>query len=820
MGFLNYADVCSQISACGIIINGSLQVGTEKAIRCKIEGDHEKRGWYRLFELPLSGGDSLITGSFGVWRGDDNGAMKVQISRGEKSKLDHAQLEAIAARQKEDARRAAADLKRQHQQAAAKATRWWAQCGDGGEHPYLNRKGLRGLGLFGARMSKSGNLVIPMGDGHGAISGLQVIYADPKIKEKKGRDKDFTPPGLEKKARWFQIGSPTASGGTILVTEGFATGATLHQATGLPVAVAFDAGNLMPVGQALDKLYRHRAKLLFCADDDYLAKCKKCNKYTLVENPVCSHCGEEHEKINTGSVRAASAAVAVSSGAWVAPKFDADRPVDRKGPTDFNDLHVDPLGGLDKVRVQIEASIAATGWREPAVAARGAQPQGGGERSRLPSMLSIDDAVERFSLVYGGGGTLFDHAEHMLVPKSDVLDILPEHGWRDMRAHKSVVRLSEVGFDPAETDPTILCNLWGGWPTTPKAGQCLVLLELLEYLCSGENNPRDVFQWVLKWLAYPIQHPGAKMRTALIFHGPQGAGKNLFFEAVMQIYGEYGRIVDQSAIEDKFNDWASRKLFLIADEVVARAELFHVKNKLKGLVTGEWIRINPKNVAAHDERNHVNLVFLSNEHQPLVLDKDDRRYTVIWTPDKLPPEFYGMVRDELLAGGIAALHQYLLDLDLGDFDEHTKPPMTDAKRELIEVSMGSAERFVQDWKSGDAGFPFCPCASSDLYTAYLRWCRTEGIMRPRENQQFIAMISKMPGWFKGHKDRYNDLHYTGKTVRCRMVLPSENDLTDAAKSGRRDFRKPDELTQAQWLTECYLAFNEAISEQSPHGAHA
>ena len=92
------------------------------------------------------------------------------------------------------------------------------------------------------------------------------------------------------------------------------------------------------------------------------------------------------------------------------------------------------------------------------------------------------------------------------------------------------------------------------------------------------------------------------MRTALIFHGPQGTGKNLFFEAIMAIYGEYGRIVGQAEIEDKFNDWASRKLFLIADEVVARQELYHVKNKLKSFVTGEWIRINPKNVAAHDER--------------------------------------------------------------------------------------------------------------------------------------------------------------------------------------------------------------------------
>ena len=147
----------------------------------------------------------------------------------------------------------------------------------------------------------------------------------------------------------------------------------------------------------------------------------------------------------------------------------------------------------------------------------------------------------------------------------------------------------------------------------------------------------------------------------------------------MAIYGEYGRIVDQAAVEDKFNDWASRKLFLIADEVVARMELYHTKNKLKSLITGEWIRINPKNIGAYDERNHVNLVFLSNETQPLVLERDDRRYTVIWTPAKLTRDFYQEVLDEIRAGGIAALHDYLLNIPLGDFGTGTEPPMTKAK---------------------------------------------------------------------------------------------------------------------------------------------
>ena len=77
------------------------------------------------------------------------------------------------------------------------------------------------------------------------------------------------------------------------------------------------------------------------------------------------------------------------------------------------------------------------------------------------------------------------------------------------------------------------------------------------------------------------------------------------------------------------------------------------------------IRINPKNMGAYDERNHVNMVFLSNETKPVVLERDDRRYAVVWTPAKLDPAFYETVRLEMEAGGIAALHHRLKTLPLG-----------------------------------------------------------------------------------------------------------------------------------------------------------
>jgi putative DNA primase/helicase len=798
----NYDDVVAQLRSIGLVFE-SLEIG--RLTRCKVEGDRERRGWYALHDFRLANGKLMIVGSFGVWQGAENNAQKIELR---KMEINAEQRMAIKARIAEDRRHAEARRKHEAQRAAMRARAAWGKCAPTwtpaapgsvpiGSNDYLTRKGVR---AHGVRFSARGNLVIPLTDAHGSVHALQVIYHEAAVKKRKGRDKDYWPAGVETRGRFFLIGTP---GPVLLIAEGYATAATLHEATSLPVAVAFAAGNLLPVAQALRERYRD-ARLLICADDDWLGKCRECQKLTPTADDTCMHCGADTTMLANAGVQSAAAAALAVGGAWLVPAF-ADRGMRKL--TDFNDLQHEAT--LRTVGAQIEDKLRELGWRATEVAAPPPDAGGRGDAEPLKPLLTVDEAVDRYSLVYGGKGTFFDHQEHALIPKSDVLDLLQDHAWREWktRPNRLVVRLGEIGFDPSETDPNIRCNLWGGWPTTPAPGKCDVLLELLEHLCSGEQNARDLFDWVCKWLAYPIHHPGAKMKTALILHGPQGVGKNLFFEAVMAIYGPYGRIVDQAAIEDKFNDWASRKLFLIGDEVVARQELFHMKNKLKGFVTGTWIRINPKNVAAHDEANHVNVVFLSNERQPLVLEKDDRRYAVIWTPEQLSRDFYNDVSAELAAGGVAALHDYLLNLELGDFKPHTLPPMTTAKADLIALSLDSVERFVAEWTGGETDFPCCPCRSMDLYAAYLRWCRANGVQRPRESNQFLGHIGKLRGWSNMPRQTYESTAYVGSPKARRIVIPDEPTLI------KRESARRDDQSVAHWLTDSYLAFINGLESE-------
>ncbi|MCP1675473.1 putative DNA primase/helicase [Natronocella acetinitrilica] len=809
----NHDDVLAQVQSLGLRVD-SLQVNSAKPVRCYVEGGgREKRGWYWLtdFRLPRqAGGEGLyIVGSFGYWQGNDHNKYKVKLNR-KGPALTDADKKAIAERHRENARRAKAEREAEIKRAARRAANAWRHYTPEGTSDYLERKR---VGAHGVRFAPngSGTIAIPAMDAPGRVFCLQVIRG----KNRGGKlEKQYWPKGAEIAGKWFQIGSPTA-GGICLVVEGFATGATLHEATGLPVAVAFAANNLQPVAVELRRAYRG-ARILVCADDDYIQKCRACKQPTLVDSTVCEHCDEPHGQVNPGITAARAAAVAVS-GAWVAPTFPGDR--ERKKLTDFNDLYHFPDGGLASVRVQVEEAIQRAGWQSVAGGATGAgNPQrGAGGRRAAQSVMSVDDAVERFlPLDDGTGKFVFDTWTRKIAHKDQMLALLPaDSKLADVKRHPTWIHrgayyLDEVGFDPSGKDAAVRLNTWKGWAMEPKQGNCETILAMLEYLCSAEENSQEVYDWLICWMAYPLQNPGAKMSSAVIMHGPQGTGKSAVFQALAQIYGDYSTVLNQRGLEDKFNqDWVESKLFLLAEEVVTRQEMWHIKNELKELVTGDWVRVRPMHMTAYRQRNQINIAYLSNEGQPLPIENDDRRHLVVWTPPQLKEEWYDELWLEIENGGVPALYNYLLNVNLEGWHPKKRPPMTQSKRDLIQLSKPSEDRFLDEWTAGELDHPIGPCGSKHLYTAYQRWCRANGVRFPRESNQFLGRLKKLNGWSSAPKYIYEDLHYAGSPRKQRMVIPPPEVLEKARKA------KPADETLQVWLTDCFFAFQRSLEEPGP-----
>jgi hypothetical protein len=405
-------------------------------------------------------------------------------------------------------------------------------------------------------------------------------------------------------------------------------------------------------------------------------------------------------------------------------------------------------------------------------------PGGGGGRAKAPKKRGgkpvdfglVNRLMDSFALIYGTD-TVWDGEKMRIVKVSALRLAFGGDAVKIWLAHpeRRMVNPEDLVFEPGHEVPEPQINMFAGFEVTAVAcngADVAPMLELLRHLCSATGETADdvdaVVHWVMRWMALPLQKPGTKMQTALVFHGPQGTGKNLFFDVWRDLFGRYGVTVGQTELEDKFNDWLSCKLAIVGDEVVSRQEMYHHKNKLKLVVTQEQkFPIRAIQQSVRWESNHANVVFLSNESQPLALEERDRRYMVVYTPVAADEALYTRVAAFLAGGGAAKWMHYLLNYTLEDFTRHAKPLMTRAKAELIELGWKPAERFTHEWLEGFLSLPVRVCSTEQLYRAFRRWCDQQGEKWPPAQ----ALFSKSVERWAGERGKRQD----EPALRCKAI---------------------------------------------------
>lgn len=380
---------------------------------------------------------------------------------------------------------------------------------------------------------------------------------------------------------------------------------------------------------------------------------------------------------------------------------------------------------------------------------------------------------------------------------------------------RRIILMQDVNFLPGAKPEPGKVNLWRGLPTYPiecSPADCRPILALLEHLCSLSAPTAEgceaIYRQVLQWCALIVKQPGTKMRFALVFHGPQGTGKNMFFDTFRKILGPYGKMVGQAELEDKFNSYMSGKLLLVANEVMTRAELFHGKNKLKWVITEDEIPIRGMHQETRWESNHANLVFLSNEIQPLALDKDDRRHLVVYTPPADDVDLYLRCADFIRDDGPAKFLHYLLNhVDLEGFGEHTKPLMTQAKQDLINLGLRPQERFAKEWLEGLLDLPMRVCSAEQLYRAYKRWADAAGVRNAGDQAMFTETVKRYSA------DSVDDSGPT-REPPLRYKVIGLKDPAGARKAVRcwipRGCKPPKGVSEGEWAWPSVSAFESQV----------
>jgi phage/plasmid primase-like uncharacterized protein len=563
-------------------------------------------------------------------------------------------------------------------------------------HPYLARKG---VGPHGLRQEGE-KLLVPMRDETGDIVSLQTIDPD--------GNKQFMAGGRAKGCR-FTIGRPRGPSDTIIVCEGVATGATIHEATGWAVVVAFSAGNLAAVARAIRE--RHPdARIVIAADNDRFTERR-------IRNPGIHHAVE--------AARAIGARIA----------WPPDEALGERG-TDFNDMTDSTM-----IRSLIEDAAAPDA---PTLPPHGPTPPeaeslparddprrreqqaeaeriGDGEPAEPPRPVLFASTHEmRGRLVYVESGSLVAlrdrpsaaltieearrafRASSYFVTAADEsrkkVQMLDE--WLDdsrritVHATTGAPGRGEFVQDP---DGRLALNLWRELPhATPPGWERLAALfvEHVRWLWG------DAAERFLNWLAHIEQRPAILPHHGWI-HVARcfGLGRNWISCVLARAWP--GSVAANfnlvETLERGFNGRLGCKLLAIVDEInEGGGSKWRHAETLKSLITEEIRTVNPKYGRQRVEWNAARWLLFSNHSTALPLDDGDRRFDVASCDEQPRPaayyaELYGALHDPALGPSV---REWLRRRDISRFNPGAMPPLSAAKRRMIELSKSDTDRAV------------------------------------------------------------------------------------------------------------------------------
>lgn len=406
----------------------------------------------------------------------------------------------------------------------------------GDDHPYLRRKGVVSHGLRRCDWpvrNADGEivrtikdcLIVPLMTKTGKIVSLQAIF--PRVDSFFERDKTFIAGG-RKQGCFYLVGSPRDDM-PVVICEGYATAASIHAATGYCVAIAWDAGNLPSVAEALRELLPH-ARFIIAADND---------RWTTqpIENP-----GAHYAKV----------AAAGAGARVVIPEFKS---LDGE-PTDFNDLHA--REGIEAVQDQIieRASVpassapsvrASSGFIEPiardSVDVATPFPDVDGKGKPISTTANLAELLRRMAatvrynvitkeievLIPGHASTMDNRAGsalgHLLdwhkrarIPVGDIDTNLVTYADGNL-------------YNPVAT--WIESRPWDGRTRLPDLYATVTEAEPVQLPSGGTLKEALMRRWLLSAVAAAFSPDGVVARGVLTIQGEQNLGKTKWFKSLV-----------------------------------------------------------------------------------------------------------------------------------------------------------------------------------------------------------------------------------------------------------------------------------------------
>jgi Family of unknown function (DUF5906) len=257
--------------------------------------------------------------------------------------------------------------------------------------------------------------------------------------------------------------------------------------------------------------------------------------------------------------------------------------------------------------------------------------------------------------------------------------------------------------------PVSAVNLWR--PSNVKANKQATdrdvepWLDLVRKLFGKEDTPEC--KYFLDYCAYLLQHPGRKIGHALVIVGGQGVGKDSVLTPLFEAVGQHNVApVDTATLANQWTHFLKAQIVYVQEiHLHGRRDQY---NHLKPFISSQKTRlqVNEKGLRQYFIPNHQNWIITSNHDDAIALDDDDRRFCVLRALINEPPadDYFAKFWAWLEAGGTENVFGWLLRRDVTGFNPMARPPMTAAKRAMLEETQPAPVRSLRSLLVDDGPF--------------------------------------------------------------------------------------------------------------------
>jgi hypothetical protein len=239
-----------------------------------------------------------------------------------------------------------------------------------------------------------------------------------------------------------------------------------------------------------------------------------------------------------------------------------------------------------------------------------------------------------------------------------------------------------------DADECRVLNLWKPpqWTVDENAREPQFFLDHLAYVFDDDE---PAIEHVLNFLAHLVQRPHERIGHALLITSEaKGIGKSTLGTVVRRLVGEQNsRVAQTKDLKSSFDGWLVGKLVVQVDEVYESGN-WDLANKLKPLITEPTVSANIKYGPQIEIENYARFIMFSNHSAPLNIENGDRRYFVFNSKAQpRPDEYYDTLYREIeTTSAMNDLYTFLSKRDLSGFNPFRRPPMTEAKLQIITDS--------------------------------------------------------------------------------------------------------------------------------------